>query len=324
MQPCCSVSRLPPPRASATAPSRRALLVGTACAAAALALPGRPVGAAAKPALKLGAFEITVVSDGELVQPTANLAVSAPVQERAVVLRAAGHNGEMFTTALNVTLIRTPSELILVDAGGGANFQPTVGRLVENLEALGTSPDKITKIIISHGHADHLWGLIDGFDDIQFPNATYIMSALERDFWMGADAFKGIDEARHGFVPAARRILPRIADKLTLVKGGEEIVPGLRVLDTRGHSPGHLAIEVAGAGGLIIVNDAITHPLISFQHPDWVSRGDQDADLGAKTRQRLLDRIATDKLRMIGYHLPYPGIGFVERKDRAYRFVPVA
>lgn len=303
--------------------SRREVLAGAASLAGALALPGSMAASTSSYRLKHGSFEIIVFSDGHIVQPTSNLAPSAPEEARAQILKAAGQTGETFTSPLNVALIRTPSELILVDAGGGASFQPTAGKIMSNLEAMGILSHQIGKVIVTHGHADHLWGLVDTFNDAQFPNAQHFVSAVERDYWLGPDAFKGIDEARHGFVTGARRIFPILGDRLTMVKGGDEIVPGVRVIDTKGHSPGHLSVEVAGEGSLVIVSDAITHPLISFVHPEWRSRGDQDAELGIATRQRLLDRVATDKIRILCYHLPYPGIGFVERNGKAYRFVPV-
>jgi glyoxylase-like metal-dependent hydrolase (beta-lactamase superfamily II) len=88
-----------------------------------------------------------------------------------------------------------------------------------------------------------------------------------------------------------------------------------------GHTPGHISVEVAGGDGLVIAGDALTHVLISFQHPSWKVPVDHEADRGISTRLRLLDRLATDKRRLVAAHLPFPGAGFVERKDRAYRFV---
>jgi glyoxylase-like metal-dependent hydrolase (beta-lactamase superfamily II) len=113
----------------------------------------------------------------------------------------------------------------------------------------------------------------------------------------------------------------RITDKVVMVREGYEIVSGVHVLDTPGHTPGHISVEVAGGDGLVIAGDALTHVLISFQHPSWKVPVDHDADRGISTRLRLLDRLATDKRRLVAAHLPFPGTGFVERKDRTYRFV---
>jgi len=98
----------------------------------------------------------------------------------------------------------------------------------------------------------------------------------------------------------------------------------LRVIDTPGHTQGHVSLELAGGEGLIIGGDVLIHPLISFQHPEWKPTADHVPDQAAATRRKLLDRLATDRSRLIGFHLPYPGVGIVERKDSAYRFVAAA
>ncbi len=301
--------------------TRRAVLAGAAGVAAIAAAPRLILAATPPHRFKHGAFEIMVVSDGHLVLPTSFLAPQAPQDERAALLKEAGHAGEQFHSATNVSLIRTPSDLILVDCGSGANFMPTAGKLAENLEAAGIARDKITKVVITHAHPDHVWGASDDLDELQFPEAAYFVSAAEWDFWHGDAVAKTIPEERHGFITGARRNLARMKDKLTLIKGGDDIAPGIRALDTSGHTPGHISIEIAGESGLLILGDAITHPWVSFARPEWTSPADHEPDRAIAMRKRLLDRLATDKMRLIGFHLPYPGIGIVERKDGGYRFV---
>ncbi len=299
---------------------RRLFLKG---AAALTALPPTPSWAADAPyRFRHGEFEISIVSDGHMLVRTDLLAPGAPEPERSATLRAAGQTGERFQYPTNLTLIRSPSDLVLIDAGAGPNFMPTTGRVADNLTAAGIDPGEITKVILTHAHPDHIWGVVGDFDDLQFPNASYMISAAEWSYWMGDDAFRGISEDRQNFVPGARRSLGRIKDRLTLVKPGEELARGLRALDTAGHSPGHISIEAAGGEGLIVGGDAITHPLLSFRHPGWPSMGDQDQERAASVRKRLLDRLATDRAKLIGFHLPYPGLGHVERAQDGYRFAP--
>ena len=107
-----------------------------------------------------------------------------------------------------------------------------------------------------------------------------------------------------------------------MVRGGDEIVSGIRVLETPGHTQGHISLELGGGDGLVIGGDALTNAIISFQYPSWRVPVDHEADRGIATRMRLLDQLAADKRRLVGAHLPFPGTGFVERKDGAYRFVP--
>ena len=297
--------------------SRRALLASTA---ATLSL-GLPAGAATPHRVRHGEFELIVVSDGHLVLPTSFLAPEAPPAERAALLKTAGQDGEQYQSPTNITLIRKGGELILVDAGSGDRFMPTAGKLFDHLKDAGIDTASISKVVFTHGHPDHLWGALDDLDDLVLPNAAYYVGAAEWEFWHGENATRGLPAERAGFVTGARRRFDAIKDRVKMVKAGEDIVTGLRVIDTAGHTQGHVSLEVAGGAGLIIGGDVLTHPLISFAHPEWRTTADHVPDQAVTTRKALLDRLATDQSRLIGFHLPYPGVGRVQRKDNAYQFV---
>jgi glyoxylase-like metal-dependent hydrolase (beta-lactamase superfamily II) len=300
--------------------TRRTLLTASAATLAASALPAF---AAPLTSFKHGAFEVTVVSDGHLVLPTAFLAPSAPQAERAALLQAAGQTAEQYQSPTNMTLIRTANDLILVDMGSGDRFMPTAGKVWDNLKSAGIDKSKITKVIFTHGHPDHLWGAVDELDDLVLPDATFYVGAPEWDFWQGDDAVRGLPAERAGFVTGARRNYAAIKSTVKMFKPGDDIVTGLRAIATPGHTQGHMSLELAGGEGLIVGGDVLTHPLISFAHPEWKPTADHVPDLAIDTRKRLLDRLAADRSKLIGFHLPYPGIGTVERKDGAYRFVAV-
>ena len=291
--------------------------------AAAAGLASRAVPALAAPySFKNGGFDVTVVSDGHLVLPTGFLAPEAPEAERTRLLQAAGETGLQYNSPTNVTLIGMKSDLILVDMGSGDRFMPTAGKLWDNLKASGLDRRKITKVIFTHGHPDHLWGTVDELDDLMLPDASFFVASAEWDFWNGENATRGLPAERAGFVTGARRNYAAIRGKVKMVKPGDEIVTGLRIIDTPGHTQGHVSLELAGGDGLIIGGDALTHPLISFLHPEWRPVADHVPEQAIATRRRLLDRLAADHSKLIGFHLPYPGLGVVEHKDNAYRFVP--
>jgi glyoxylase-like metal-dependent hydrolase (beta-lactamase superfamily II) len=178
-------------------------------------------------------------------------------------------------------------------------------------------------VVFTHGHPDHLWGAVDDLDELTMPGASFYVARAEWDFWSGDDATRGLPAERAGFVTGARRNFAAIKDKVKLVNAGDEIIPGLRVIDSPGHTQGHVSLELAGGEGLIVGGDVLTHPLISFKHPEWKAIADHVPDQAIATRRKLLDRLAADRSRLIGFHLPYPGVGTVERKDGAFRFVPV-
>ncbi len=154
------------------------------------------------------------------------------------------------------------------------------------------------------------------------PGASFFVAKAEWEFWHGEDATRGLPAERAGFVTGARRNYAAIKDKVVVVNADDEIVAGLRVIDMPGHTQGHVSLELAGGDGVIIGGDVLTHPLISFQHPDWKPIADHVPDQAITTRQKLLDRLATGRSKLFGFHLPYPRVGLVERKGSAYRFVP--
>jgi glyoxylase-like metal-dependent hydrolase (beta-lactamase superfamily II) len=297
---------------------RRTLLAASAAGLAARALPAF---AATPYAFRHGTFDVTIVSDGHLVLPTSFLAPGRPPSEREAILKASGQTGEQYNSPTNITLIHTGNDLVLVDMGSGDRFMPTAGKLWENLKAAGIDKAKITKVVFTHGHPDHLWGTVDELDDLVTPDAAFYVGSAEWEFWFSENATRGLPAERAGFVTGARRNYAAIKGKVKMIKAGDEIVSGLRIIDTPGHTQGHVSIELAGGDGLIVGGDVLTHPLISFQHPDWKPIADHVADQAAATRHTLLARLAADRSKLIGFHLPYPGVGTVERKDNVYRFV---
>ena len=211
---------------------------------------------------------------------------------------------------------------MLIDAGSGANFQPTAGKLAENMEAAGIDPASVTKVVFTHGHADHLWGAIDDFDDSErFPKASYVISAAEWDFWTDPNtpaAVAGLAQG-HG---ARQRAHPQAAGSQDrAAQGGDAMAPGLAYVETPGHTPGHMAVLVeSGDERLLIGGDVLTHPAVSFARPDW--RMGTDYDTTARLRHAPDARPARHRDALVGFHLPWPGIGMVERSGTAYRFVP--
>ena len=107
-----------------------------------------------------------------------------------------------------------------------------------------------------------------------------------------------------------------------MIRPGDEVAPGVRAIATPGHTPGHLSFEVSGGDGLIIVGDVVTSPTIYFPHPSWTFGFDADHGQAIASRKRLLDRAASDHTMLLGYHWPYPGIGYAERDGSGYRYLP--
>ena len=304
--------------------NRRRFLAGSAAMAAAPLMPWKALAQPAAPyVFKQGDAEITVVSDGELALPLKVMAVDASPEQLAEIAKRMGWPADAAKPHANVPVIKIASDVIVVDNGSGKKFQPTAGKLAENLSAAGINPASVTKVVFSHAHPDHIWGTSKEDGTLLFPNAAYYVGETEWNFWTDPGLLAKMPAEMGDFVKGAQRDLTAVKDKVTMVKGGQEVAPGLTVLDTPGHTPGHISLELAGGEGLIMPIDAMVNPIVSFEHPEWKFGFDADHDQAVKNRKALADRAAADKLKMLGFHWPYPGVGFAEKNEMAYRFVAV-
>ena len=272
----------------------------------------------------VGDFELTVVSDGNITLPTALEATNVPEAELKAYLEANYLDPDMVYSQMNVCLINTGDELILVDVGGGNYFQDSAGKLVQNLEAAGYAPDQIDKVILTHGHPDHCWGVIDDFEETpRFPNAVYYMNGKELDFWTSKDAASKLPETFKLFASGAYRNLNPIKEKTTRTESEFEVAPGVRTIDSFGHTLAHQSVMVEQGGEkLLVTGDAIHHWPIAFAHPDWTPAVDMEPQQAVETRKRLMNMAADEKLTVLGYHMPYPGIGHIARSGTVFRWVP--
>jgi glyoxylase-like metal-dependent hydrolase (beta-lactamase superfamily II) len=272
--------------------------------------------------VRLGSFEVTVVSDGALSLPISFVLPGTPAAEIDALFAANGLDANKLQSQVNVMVVKTPTDLILVDAGAGTDFMAGLGQFPDALKAAGFEADKVTKVIFTHAHADHLWGVIDEFDTSRYPGAQHFMPAAELDFWKRPDVTSRVPEAFQAMASGTARRLKMIDDLLKATKPGDEIAPGVTLIDTSGHTPGHVAVLLAsGADRLLIGGDVLTQSIVSFQQPDWRWGADMDAAKAAASRRRTLDMLATDRIALIGTHLPWPGMGRVERKNGAFRFL---
>jgi len=189
----------------------------------------------------------------------------------------------------NCLLVRTEDALLLVDTGLGAAQHPlggTGGQIWAELERVGVTPADVDVVVISHGHLDHIGGLVkDG--EPAFPRARYLIPEGEWDFWTSPSVLQGLSEL---VATPPREQLPPLeeAGVLERVSGDVEIVPGVRLIPAPGHTPAQVAVEVGTSDGLLYAVDAFLHPL-QVEHPAWGRGMDLDADSPVATRHSLLE-----------------------------------
>ena len=272
----------------------------------------------------LGDFEITVLSDGSYEIPTSLTGTNVPPEEVRAFLANNFDSTETRTSHVNIPLINTGRELVLVDVGGGTSWRATAGKLVENMAASGYKPDDVDKVVITHGHPDHIWGLLDELDDSpRFRNATYVITAAEWDFWTTDLAAEKMKPAFASFVSGAKKQLSPLAEKTTRIKAGAEVAPGIVTIDTPGHTAGHISLAVSSKGQTLLISaDVITSPHVSLQNPHWWPGTDLDPAQGEASRRKFLGQASADKALVLAYHISFPGLGYVAPAGTAWRWVP--
>ena len=272
--------------------------------------------------ITLGSATLTTVSDGSLVLPGSFIFEPMPEADLDTILRDFNLSKDRLTPECNLALFRDGTRNVLFDVGSGPDFMPSAGTLVNSLDRLGMTPEDITHVVFTHAHPDHIWGLLDEFDDPLFYNATYMMGRGEWDYWWNPETVNTIGDARAAFAVGAKRRMQAIEDAVVLFEDGQEILSGILALSTPGHTPGHMAFEIRhGATAALVLGDAIGNHHVAFQRPDWESGSDQDMALAAKTRGMLFDRIMADDLAVVGFHLPNGGMGRVDKFKDGFKFI---
>ncbi|GAA2600252.1 MBL fold metallo-hydrolase [Streptomyces roseoviolaceus] len=219
---------------------------------------------------------------------------------------------------------------VLVDTGIGNGKQranPAWHDLdtdyLRRLTAAGFPPDSVDLVILTHLHADHVgWNTreVNGEWVPTFPHARYLTSRVEREFWAGY----AMDEARAQMfrdsvipVEEAGRL-----DLLDVPAEGVEVAPGLRLIPTPGHTPGHLAVELTSRGRTaLITGDCVHHP-VQLAHPGIGACVDIDPGQSEASRRGLLDSLAGTDTLLLGTHFAPPTAGRVVAHEGAYRLTP--
>ncbi len=202
------------------------------------------------------------------------------------------------------TLVNTGERLVLFDTGQSA------GDIVSALEAAGYAPGDVDLVVLTHMHGDHIGGLMeDGAPT--FANAAYATGQVEYDAWAGME-----NEAFEANVRP-------LADRMTFLTDGQDAAPGLTANAAFGHTPGHMTYVLSsGDRSLLLAADLANHYVWSLAHPDWEVRFDMDKEAAAQARRDVLGMVAAERMPMIGYHMPFPAVGYVEAAGDGFRWVP--
>jgi glyoxylase-like metal-dependent hydrolase (beta-lactamase superfamily II) len=274
---------------------------------------------------RVGALTVTVVTDGTNVRAdaTRGLVVNASPEQVAAAMQGAGIAGPAMRNPYNVTFVETPRGLIALDAGTGGFPNTDTGTLHANMRAAGLDPARVVLVAHTHFHGDHIGGLLASDGSAVFPQAEVAVPDREWAFWTDAgEESRAAENRRPNFANVRRRFAP-YQQRLSRFAPDAEVAPGIRAVASNGHSPGHNSFLLHdGNQQALVLGDAITSPVFFFANPEWYPVFDMDPPMAVETRKRLLDRAATERMPVIGYHFDMPATGRVERAGTGYRLVP--
>ena len=258
----------------------------------------------------IGAFEVTTILAGTTArdEPQGIFGMNVEAETFNEVSAANFLSVDTAQFFFTPTLVNTGNELILFDAG--LNAAATTAALA----SAGYTPDQVDILVLTHMHGDHIGGLMNNGAPT-FANARYVTGETEFDFWAGSE--------NEGFEANVRPL----ADQMTFIGDGADVVTGVTGLAAFGHTPGHMVYRLESDGaGLAIFADLANHPVWSLARPDWEVRFDADKEAAAASRRDILGMIAADRIPAIGYHMPFPAVGYVApgTGDAEFHWVPDA
>ncbi|MEV0033956.1 MBL fold metallo-hydrolase [Nocardia sp. NPDC050793] len=277
-------------------------------------------------AVQVGDIDVLVISDGVLPIAAETIAYNADSADLAAWLKDMFLPPDVLEWPLNVVVVRSGDQTVLIDAGLGLEFPEfqQAGRLALRLEAAGIDAASVTDVVLTHMHMDHIGGLLgDGLGHGLRPDLRVHVAAAEAEFWESPDFSHtsmpaGVPDALRS---AATRFLEEYRGRLRPFETEYEVAPGVVACRTGGHTPGHSVVRLASGGDrLTFAGDAVFQ--VAFDRPDWFNGFEHDPEEAARVRVRLLQELAASREALVATHLPFPSVCHVATAGNAFRCVP--
>jgi glyoxylase-like metal-dependent hydrolase (beta-lactamase superfamily II) len=275
--------------------------------------------------LKVGDLEVTSLYDGAGQFETNWLSGTKAVM--ADITNALQKQPHFLDASDSAFLVNTGKQVVLVDAGAGGWWGgEAFGRVGGSLRSAGYTPEQVDLVLITHMHSDHIGGLTTHDGKRVFANAEVYVAKAENDFWLSPEiAAKAPKEAQEFFQAAQAISAPYIkAGKWHTFSGSDEIAEGIKIVPLPGHTPGHTGYEFNSKGQKILFWGDIIHAArAQLKYPEVSAVFDIDPAAAVATRAKLLPILAEEDILVASPHLPFPGLGRLQKQGDAYSWAPV-
>ncbi len=257
--------------------------------------------------IAFGSMTVTVLLAGRQqgANPHETFGLNASAEDFAALSQANFIPDDRMLSNYCPVVVRSGDEVVLFDTGLAP--EGIRGPLAD----AGLAPADITTVVLTHMHGDHIGGFSDG-TTLTFPEAKFVAGRVEMEHWLGA-----------GNETFDTKVRP-FADRFTLIEGGTDVIPGITAREAFGHTPGHMAFLLTNDANdrMLIAADTANHYVWSLARPDWEVRFDMDKASASTTRREILSMLAEERIPFIGYHMPFPAVGYVAETEGGFRFMP--
>lgn len=275
----------------------------------------------------IGSLHVTALFDGVVAMPRRQLLNIDPAQtDRLLDHRYIPESPDGLQTSVNAFLIQQGGQLTLVDTGTANCFGPALGQVAANLRAAGHDPAEVDDVLLTHAHPDHMCGLLDAQGHPVYPNATVWLSEADAAYWLDPASATGAPAMLKPAFPMARAAAApyQAQGRLKRFGPGDALPAGVTVLDSRGHTPGHVSYRFDGGANaqLLVWGDLVHYHAVQFTRPEASYEADSNRAQAIASRKRLMAQAADARWWVAGAHLPFPGLGHVRRDGQAFAWVP--